>query len=155
MLDPRAVVRGPNRDWPATWLERLEIGRTLAKNDLHNQDRQWSRHAARYDEIFLDPYGPNVENPLWAALAAVPDAARKTVADLGCGTGPLLPHLAERFDRVIALDFARGMLKHAQERLDPGATARVTFDRCTTSTSSPAGWTSPSPSIHWSCQTCV
>jgi SAM-dependent methyltransferase len=99
----------------------------LAKNDLDNQDRQWSRHAARYDEIFLDPYGPNVENPLWTALAAVPDAARKTVADLGCGTGPLLPYLTDRFDRVIALDFARGMLKHAQERLDPGATARVTF----------------------------
>jgi len=77
--------------------------------------------------MFLDPYGPNVENPLWVALGAVPDAASKTVADLGCGTGPLLPHLAERFDRVIALDFARGMLKHARERLSPEAAARVTF----------------------------
>jgi SAM-dependent methyltransferase len=99
----------------------------LNKLDLHNQDRQWSRHAARYDEIFLDPYGPGVENPLWDALTAVPGARRKTVADLGCGTGPLLPHLAERFDRVIALDFARGMLKHARARLGPEAAARVTF----------------------------
>jgi SAM-dependent methyltransferase len=103
------------------------MDRTLGKNDLNNQDRQWSRHAARYDELFLDPYGPNVENPLWTALAAVPEAERKTVADLGCGTGPLLPHLAERFDRVIALDFAPGMLKHAQARLGPEAAARVTF----------------------------
>jgi SAM-dependent methyltransferase len=99
----------------------------LDNNDLHNQDRQWSRHAARYDEMFLDPYGPDVANPLWAALAAIPDAASKTVADLGCGTGPLLPHLAERFDRVIALDFARGMLKLAKTRLGPEAAARVTF----------------------------
>jgi SAM-dependent methyltransferase len=99
----------------------------LGKPDLQNQDRQWSRRAARYDEMFLDPYGPNVENPLWSALEAVPDRASKTVADLGCGTGPLLPHLAERFDQVIALDFARGMLKQARARLEPEAAARVTF----------------------------
>jgi SAM-dependent methyltransferase len=99
----------------------------LGKNELDNQDRQWSRHAARYDELFLDPYGPNVENPLWTALAAVPDAKRKTVADLGCGTGPLLPHLADRFDRVIALDFAPGMLKLARDRLSLKAAAGVTF----------------------------
>jgi SAM-dependent methyltransferase len=111
----------------ATGLERSERYRTLGKNDLHNQDRQWSRRAARYDEIFLDPYGPNVENPLWTALAAVPQVACGTVADLGCGTGPLLPHLAERFDRVIALDFARGMLKQARDRLNSEAAARVTF----------------------------
>jgi SAM-dependent methyltransferase len=127
MLDSRAVFRGPNPGWAATGRQRSEIDRTLDTNDLHNQDRQWSRHAARYDEIFLDPYGPNVENPLWAALAAVPRAACKTVADLGCGTGPLLPDLADRFDRVIALDFAPGMLKQARNRLDSEAAARVTF----------------------------
>ena len=70
---------------------------------------------------------PNVETPLWEALAAIPDAATKTVADLGCGTGPLLPYLAERFERVIALDFAPGMLKLAAARLSPEAAARVTF----------------------------
>jgi SAM-dependent methyltransferase len=99
----------------------------LAKKPLHNQARHWSRHAARYDELFLDPYGPNVENPLWAALAAVPDAANKTAADLGCGVGPLLPYLAERFRRVIALDFAPGMLKGARDRLAPEAAACVSF----------------------------
>ena len=67
------------------------------------------------------------ENPLWEALAAVPDAVRKTVADLGCGTGPLLPYLAERFQRVIALDFAPGMLELARGRLTPDVADRVTF----------------------------
>ena len=99
----------------------------LGKNELQNQDRHWSRHAARYDEVFLDPYAPDVENPLLPALDAVPDAGRKTVADLGCGTGPLLPYLAERFERVIALDFAPGMLERARERLGPEAAGRVTF----------------------------
>jgi SAM-dependent methyltransferase len=99
----------------------------LPKKPLHSQARQWSRHAAQYDDLFLDPYGPNVENPLWAALAAVPDPANKTAADLGCGIGPLLPYLAERFRRVIALDFAPGMLEGAKARLTAKAAARVSF----------------------------
>jgi SAM-dependent methyltransferase len=99
----------------------------LSKNELQNQVRSWSRHASRYDELFLDPYGPGVQNPLWEALAAVPGAARKTVADLGCGTGPLLPYLAQRFERVIALDFAPRMLDLAADRLGPETAPRVTF----------------------------
>lgn len=99
----------------------------MSTDDLHNQDRHWSRHAKRYDEVFLDPYAPEVENPLWAAIQAIPGARSRTVADLGCGTGPLLPHLAARFARVIALDFATGMLERARTRLNPDAAGRVTF----------------------------
>ena len=47
-----------------------------------------------------------------------PTRRPKTVADLGCGTGPLLPYLAERFGKVIALDFAPAMLKLAADRLE-------------------------------------
>ncbi len=90
--------------------------RPLPKNELQNQDRHWSRHAARYEELYLDPYAPNVENPLWSALAAIPDAERKTVADLGCGTGPLLPYLAGRFAQVIAVNFAPAMIDRAKKR---------------------------------------
>ena len=84
---------------------------------LRDQDRHWSRQAARYDELFLDALDPAVESPLMTALAAVPDPSTKTVADLGCGTGPLLPYLAKRFARVIALDFAPAMLVRAKKRL--------------------------------------
>jgi SAM-dependent methyltransferase len=106
--------------------ERIEVD-PLAKNELQNQDRQWSRHAARYDELFVDPYDPAVESPLRNALEAISDPSNKTVADLGCGTGPLLPYLAQRFHRVIALDFAPGMLERARERLRSDAISRVTF----------------------------
>ncbi len=99
----------------------------VLSDDLHDQDRHWSRHAKRYDEVFLDPYAPEVENPLWAALEAIPGARSKTVADLGCGTGPLLPQLAARFKRVLALDFAPGMLERARARLAGEAADRVTF----------------------------
>ena len=113
---------------------RLRTGEThraganvLANDELQNQDRHWSRHAARYGEQFVDPYDTNVESPLWEALGAIPDTATKTVADLGCGTGPLLPELVQRFHRVIALDFAPKMLQLAAARLDPNSASRVTL----------------------------
>jgi SAM-dependent methyltransferase len=93
---------------------------------LQDQDRQWSRHAVRYDELFLDAFHPDVENPLMAWLERIPDPGGKTVVDLGCGTGPLLPYLVGRFGRVIALDFAPGMIDRARKRLGADA-ARVTF----------------------------
>ncbi|MDR3632743.1 MAG: methyltransferase domain-containing protein [Isosphaeraceae bacterium] len=95
--------------------------------ELQDQGRQWSRHAARYDDLFLDAFQPGVVNPVLGMLDAVPEPGRKTVADLGCGVGPLLPHLVGRFGRVIALDFAPGMIAHAQARLGPDA-ERVTFE---------------------------
>ena len=94
---------------------------------LPNQEHHWSRHAARYDDVFLDPFAVGVVNPLWDALGAVKNAGRKTVADLGCGTGPLLPCLLDRFASVIALDFAPGMLARARERLGPERASRVRF----------------------------
>ncbi|HEV3165312.1 MAG TPA: class I SAM-dependent methyltransferase [Isosphaeraceae bacterium] len=95
--------------------------------ETKGQDYQWSRHARRYDELFLDPFQPGVENPLLVAIDAVPNPQTCTVADLGCGTGPLLPRLVGRFGTVVALDFAPGMIERAKERL--GADAhRVTFE---------------------------
>ena len=93
----------------------------------HNQDRHWSRHAARYDDLFLDPFRSDVVNPLRAALDAVSDPESKSVIDLGCGTGPLLPLLASRFGAVTALDFAPGMIERARKRLAPEAD-HVTFE---------------------------
>jgi SAM-dependent methyltransferase len=94
---------------------------------LLNQDRHWGRHAAGYDDVFLDPFGPSVENPLWEALSSIPEPGLKTVVDLGCGTGPLLPHLLGRFAHVFALDFAQAMLERARQRLGPERAGDVTF----------------------------
>jgi SAM-dependent methyltransferase len=92
----------------------------------NDQGRAWSRQASQYDDLFLDPFRPGVESPLLPALEALPDRGSLMVADLGCGTGPLLPHLAGRFGRVVALDFAPGMIAKARKRLGKDA-ARVEF----------------------------
>lgn len=82
---------------------------------MSEQAQHWSRAAEGYEESFIDPYLPQVRNPLRRAIDALADKS-KTVADLGCGIGPLLPFLAERFRRVIAVDFAEGMLARAREQ---------------------------------------
>lgn len=92
-----------------------------------DQDHHWSRHAARYEELFLDVFEEGVENPLLAALDAIPDPETRTVADLGCGTGRLLPRLVGRFGRVVALDFAPAMIDRARDRLGADA-SKVTFE---------------------------
>lgn len=76
----------------------------------------WSQAAKSYERDFVDPHRPGVRNPLQQAIRALADPERKTVADLGCGIGPLLPFLAGHFQRVFAIDFADGMLQRARER---------------------------------------
>ncbi len=100
---------------------------TTTNKSTPDQERSWSRHAAHYDDVFLDPYGPGVVNPLWKALDAIDDAEHKVAADLGCGTGPLLSPLLSRFSRVVALDFAPGMIARAREQVVEADRERVTF----------------------------
>jgi SAM-dependent methyltransferase len=83
---------------------------------MSDQSDYWSQAAERYEEDFIDPDLPGGRNPVRPALAALADANHTSVADLGCGTGPLLPYLASLFRRVIAIDFAPGMLDRARQR---------------------------------------
>jgi SAM-dependent methyltransferase len=81
---------------------------------MKDQAKAWSLAARTYEENFVDPYLPDVRNPMREALAAVAGPDR-IAADLGCGLGPLLPVLASSFQHVYAVDFAPGMLDRARE----------------------------------------
>ncbi len=83
---------------------------------MADQSEAWSRAAAGYEREFIDPYRPDVRSPLPAALERLAGAGERVAADLGCGTGPLLPLLAGRFHQVFAVDFAPGMLERARQR---------------------------------------
>lgn len=82
---------------------------------MSDQAHYWSEVADGYEEVFIDPDLPDVRNPLRQTIAELADQ-QKVAADLGCGVGPLLPFLAEHFGRVLAIDFADGMLHRARER---------------------------------------
>ncbi len=83
---------------------------------MSDQAEQWSRAAASYEDEFIDPYRPDVRNPLPDALRGLAGPKDRTAADLGCGTGPLLPLLADHFREVHAVDFAPRMLERARGR---------------------------------------
>ena len=91
-----------------------------------NQGEQWSRHADRYEELFLDAFQSGVESPFITAVDSISKPKMKTVIDLGCGIGPLLPRLVNRFKKVYALDFAPNMIVKSKERLGADA-SKVTF----------------------------
>jgi SAM-dependent methyltransferase len=59
------------------------------------------------------------ERALLEFLDAVPGRDGMTVADLGCGAGRLLPFLACRFGKVVAVDYAPASLALAR-RVSPG-----------------------------------
>jgi SAM-dependent methyltransferase len=82
---------------------------------MPTQDQSWSKVAPNYETEFIDPYRADVHSPLLDRLRQSA-GAKRVVADLGCGIGPLLPFLAEHFDQVHAVDFAEGMLQRARLR---------------------------------------
>jgi SAM-dependent methyltransferase len=106
-------------------------GKPVVELPHHNDDQAnaWSGSAAEYATEFLDPFRDSIDNPLLKFLAEIDDstAGTQTIADLGCGTGPLLPHLVDRFGKVIALDFAAGMIDACRKRLGTKRSAKVRF----------------------------
>jgi SAM-dependent methyltransferase len=88
----------------------------VADSPFDDQPQQWSLAAERYEQEFIDPDLPGLRNPVRPALLRLANAGCTTVADLGCGTGPLLPFLSTHFNTVYAVDFAEGMLSRARKR---------------------------------------
>jgi SAM-dependent methyltransferase len=82
---------------------------------MSDQAHQWSKAAGTYEKEFINPYLPDIRNPLKAILRKLGGPAGKVVADLGCGIGPLLPFLSQHYRCVYAVDFATGMLERARQ----------------------------------------
>lgn len=78
--------------------------------------RDWDKIANRYEQEIITPFQEGVVNPLFDAILALPDKQTLTAADLGCGTGPLLPFLSEHFKQVTAIDFSPRMIENAKKR---------------------------------------
>jgi ArsR family transcriptional regulator len=77
----------------------------------------------RWDQLRIQAFGESFH--LEALTALVPDTW--TVADIGTGTGYLLPVLANQFRRVIAVDPAANMLDLARQRPDLSQRKNVDF----------------------------
>lgn len=86
--------------------------RNLAKEQIR---RRFSRAAETYDAHAL------IQKELAARLLALLPADRKgEILEIGCGTGQFTALLARLYPgaRISALDFAEGMIRRAEKRLD-------------------------------------
>lgn len=78
--------------------------------------KHWDQIAQSYNHEIVSPLSEGVENPLFDHLQSIPHKHRKTVADLGCGTGNLLSHLAGAFKSVYAIDYSARMISVAKQQ---------------------------------------
>ena len=76
------------------------------------KSQDWDKISTKYYKEIDSPFSKGVTNPLFKEITRLPK--NKVVADLGCGTGPLLKHL-KKFKEVYAIDFSQGMLDIAKK----------------------------------------
>lgn len=123
---PAAELRDRLLEWAAQEAldertrERME--RTVRQRQAASKDF-FERIGTRWDQLRIESFGESFH--LEALTALLP--AEWTVADIGSGTGYLLPVLSARFRRVIAVEPAGAMLEAARNRPELKAAANVEF----------------------------
>lgn len=102
------------------------VKRRLDRVLLHRRDEDHSfftRVAHRWDQMRIEAFGETFHLEAMAALLP----AEWTVADIGTGTGYLLPSLCRWFRKVVAIDPVASMLDAARARCRAERAANVVF----------------------------
>jgi SAM-dependent methyltransferase len=90
----------------------------------HSAESQASTHAERdirYHDVIASQYDRVVVEPRWGSIDAlfrpmrgVLPSRKRSMLDLGTGTGHMLRRFAKRFEHVVAVDHSRAMLDVAR-----------------------------------------
>lgn len=114
-------------DWlmrqPVPSVMRDRLQRVLQHRDASSQASFFNRLGKRWDELRTAAFGQAFATE--AFLSILP--RHWTVADIGTGTGYLLPVLAENFDKVLAIEPAETMLACAKQRIADQRASNVSF----------------------------
>ncbi|MCP4246806.1 MAG: metalloregulator ArsR/SmtB family transcription factor [bacterium] len=112
------------------WVAEQALPEAMARrldSVLHQRrlqaDRFFTRVGHKWDQMRTEYFG--AEFPLEALTALLPE--HWTVADVGAGTGYLLPLLTARFDHVIAVDPVPDMLEIARSHPALGRADNVEY----------------------------
>ena len=77
--------------------------------------KEWDKIAKTYHENLKSPFGKVLNNPLQKAIKDIKNKDKKSVIDIGCGIGNLLPYL-KGFKHITATDFSKEMLIIAKNK---------------------------------------
>ncbi len=118
-----AICRGlKDEPLPVDIADRVE---RVLKQRRQRSSEFFDQRGQEWDELRRGCFGQ--EFPLEAVLGLLPD--QWTAADLGTGTGYLLPALGRAFARVIAVDHSEAMLARARQRVGAQGLANVDLRR--------------------------
>lgn len=106
------LAREQTDEWATTAQDELRLQQTL-RNRKADPQAFFATAAGQWDRLRGELYGRHFSTA--ALLALLPGGM--TVADLGCGTGPLMADLAPHVARIIGVDSSADMLKAARKRL--------------------------------------
>lgn len=106
------LAREQTDGWATTAQDELRLQQTLRKRQADPQ-AFFAGAAGQWDKLRGELYGRHFSTA--ALLALLPSTM--TIADLGCGTGPLIAELAPHVAGVIGVDNSADMLKAAKKRL--------------------------------------
>lgn len=122
--DVRAVLIAWLREQPLSPSLRERMNRALRQ---HGDDPLsfFERLGKRWDELRTAAFGEAFATEAFISLLP----REWTVADIGTGTGYLLPILGEHFKQVIAVEPAAAMLEVARHRVSHTSLDNITFDR--------------------------
>lgn len=106
------LAREQTESWATCQQDQLRLERLLREKETDSQTF-FAGAAGQWDRVRAELYGTLFAQSALAAL--LPGGF--VVADLGCGTGPLIEQLAPHVGRVIGVDNSGAMLKAARKRL--------------------------------------
>jgi ArsR family transcriptional regulator len=118
-LDPAArklwlLAREQTATWATLQQDALRLECRLRQRDVADSQSFFAGAAGEWDRLRRELYG---ETFTTAAMLAMLDRDL-VVADLGCGTGPLIEQLAPHVRQVIGVDNSAPMLRAAKKRLN-------------------------------------
>jgi len=79
--------------------------------------RQTMRHYEQSAMVYDTQYYEEQEAKIKTALAGLKFKKENFMLDVGCGTGLLFPHVAERVKLVVGVDISISILKEAKKRV--------------------------------------
>lgn len=87
--------------------------------------RRTMRHYDQSASVYDAQYYEEQEAKMKAALAEFTLKKESLILDIGCGTGLLFPHVAEKAELVVGIDVSGSILKEAKKRVKRQANAAI------------------------------